>query len=106
MTEMDVKCKLNRTGAAGDKSSAKCIYPDWPAAELEKQTNVFNGLLKVCLEEAACKSFETWGFTDKYSWLPNPDDGLPRTNTYGAKPALVKMVKTLQDFPRDSASVV
>ena len=44
---------------------------------LEKQATAFNEILKGCIEEPACKSFKSWGFTDVHCWIAdkvgNPD---------------------------------
>lgn len=36
---------------------------------LAQQATVYGNILSVCLANPGCKSFETWGFTDKYSWV-------------------------------------
>jgi endo-1,4-beta-xylanase len=39
----------------------------------------------------ACTAIQTWGFTDKRSWIPHADEGygaaLPFDKSYQAKPA-------------------
>ena len=79
ITELDVKCHLQ---------NGNCTMTTWSAADLEKQANVYKTLLLACLDEPGCKSFETWGFSDKYSWLPFPENGLPFDRSYKEKPAL------------------
>ncbi len=38
--------------------------------QLNEQAAVYSAALNACLQvPSACKSFETWGFTDKYTWL-------------------------------------
>ena len=53
ITEMDVKC------------------PDPCTAEkLEQQAEAYDTMLRACLAHpGVCTSFETWGFTDAYTWL-------------------------------------
>ena len=34
------------------------------------QATAYREVLRRCIEEPACKSFKTWGFTDKYAWRP------------------------------------
>merc|ERR1712195_384520 len=63
ITELDIKCK-----DCGE---------NWSDANLKKQADVYENMLVACLEAPNCKSFEVWKFTDKYSWLPDPQDGLP-----------------------------
>jgi endo-1,4-beta-xylanase len=107
VTEMDVKCHLQKSDLPDNSTAPRtCEFPDWPESELQKQANVYDGLLRICLEEPACKSFETWGFTDKVSWLAQPEDGLPRTATYAAKPAYTKMYETLLNWPRNATAVI
>ena len=33
-----------------------------------QQARIYEELLSVCLEQPRCKAFQTWGFTDMYSW--------------------------------------
>lgn len=45
--------------------------PEKPsAADYSLQAKAYREVLKRCLEEPACKSFKSWGFTDKYAWRP------------------------------------
>jgi endo-1,4-beta-xylanase len=43
--------------------------------KLQAQANGFSVLLSSCLAERSCISFTTWGFTDKYSWVPYTFEG-------------------------------
>ncbi len=41
-------------------------------SQLNAQAAIYSGAIKACLQvPSVCKSFETWGFTDKYTWLVN-----------------------------------
>jgi endo-1,4-beta-xylanase len=40
------------------------------AAELAKQAAIYRHMATACAEQPACTAFQTWGFTDKYSWIP------------------------------------
>jgi endo-1,4-beta-xylanase len=44
-----------------------------------------------CLTAPRCKALTTWGFTDKYSWIPAAFPGygraLPRDANFSPKPA-------------------
>ena len=61
------------------------------AQDLDRQRVVYNGLLATCLAAPNCKTFVTWGFTDKASWVPSAYPGygaaLPFDTTYAPKPA-------------------
>ncbi|WP_238626264.1 endo-1,4-beta-xylanase [Aggregatilinea lenta] len=37
-------------------------------ADAERQAEIYAEMLQVCLEAPACTAFETWGFTDRYTW--------------------------------------
>lgn len=60
-------------------------------AGLASQKESYRTLLGVCLSNANCKSFLTWGFTDAYSWVPSFFSGsgaaLPFDAQYRPKPA-------------------
>jgi endo-1,4-beta-xylanase len=43
--------------------------------QLLAQAHGFSVLLTSCLAEPSCISFTTWGFTDKYSWVPGVFEG-------------------------------
>lgn len=71
-------------------------------ARLKKQAAVYAGVLKACLANAGvCKSFETWGFTDKHSWINAKGEGnlspLPFDVNYNKKPAYTALLAALQD---------
>ncbi|MBV9410163.1 MAG: endo-1,4-beta-xylanase, partial [Acidimicrobiia bacterium] len=61
------------------------------APDLDRQRVIYNGLLATCAAAANCKTFVTWGFTDKDSWVPNAYPGygaaLPFDQNYAPKPA-------------------
>ena len=67
---------------------------------------MYKNILKACLSSPNCKNFETWGFTDKYSWLPAPENGLPFDRNMQPKLAFDEMYDTLKNWPRDSEAVV
>lgn len=37
--------------------------------KLHDQADTYEAILKSCLEQPACKGFQTWGFTDRYTWI-------------------------------------
>ncbi len=67
---------------------------------LELQKNNYKNLLGVCLANDSCHTFLTWGFTDKYSWVPEffPGNGsaLPIDENYNPKPAYEGLKLALQ----------
>ncbi|HVQ38034.1 MAG TPA: endo-1,4-beta-xylanase [Pyrinomonadaceae bacterium] len=59
ITEMDVALPLDATGAL--------LKQD----DLARQANIYRLVAKACLQQPGCTAFQTWGFTDKYSWIPS-----------------------------------
>lgn len=57
ITEMDVALPLE----AGGKVSA---------AELNREAKIYGKIARTCAEIAGCTALQTWGFTDRYSWIP------------------------------------
>ncbi|MBN1641636.1 MAG: endo-1,4-beta-xylanase [Anaerolineae bacterium] len=58
---------------------------------LKAQAGVYRMLMETCLAADNCTAFITWGFTDRYSWIPrhNPGSGaaLLLDEAYQPKPA-------------------
>jgi len=82
ITELDVQLSDNST------------------ASLAAQAKTYQDLMTVCRSQPACTAFQTWGFTDKYSWIPSffPGKGwaLPFDDSYGKKPAYTSLLQALQ----------
>jgi endo-1,4-beta-xylanase len=53
---MDVSLPVNASGAASTD-------------DLRRQAEVYRGIVRACLNTARCAAIQTWGFTDKYSWI-------------------------------------
>ena len=74
---------------------------------LERQAHAYATAFRACLESVNCMGVTTWGFTDRHSWLPNPE--VPLTAPllldadYRAKPAFCAVSRTLLDFGRAHA---
>jgi len=64
---------------------------DSSAASLAAQAKLYGEIAAICVQQASCKVFQTWGFTDKYSWIPQFFSGwgwaLPFDANYQKKPA-------------------
>ncbi len=86
ITEMDVRIE----DSAGDLQG-----------RLDQQASRYRDVLEVCLaSHGVCRALLTWGFTDKYSWLPgftgHPDEaGLIFDKSYDPKPAYSALSDTL-----------
>ena len=60
-------------------------------AELDQQGEIYRQAMEAALNQPACKGFQTWGMTDKYSWIPDfwtgRGNALPFDTNYNAKVA-------------------
>jgi len=43
---------------------------DSSAASLSAQAKLYGEVTTLCVQQRACKALQTWGFTDKRSWIP------------------------------------
>jgi endo-1,4-beta-xylanase len=69
-------------------------------ADLEKQAEIYRFVATSCLQNPKCTAFQTWGFTDKYSWVPGFTKGekgeaLIFNRNYERKPAYDSLLKAL-----------
>jgi endo-1,4-beta-xylanase len=56
ITEMDVAVPVDSTGQAS-------------VSELAEQAEIYRSIASACMAHAGCTAIQTWGFTDKYSWI-------------------------------------
>lgn len=57
-----------------------------------RQARIYRSVAGACLEQSKCTAIQTWGFTDKHSWIPwitrgFAGDALPFDKNYQPKPA-------------------
>ena len=73
--------------------------PDSTAPSLAAQAKLYGELAAICVQQPNCKVFQTWGFTDKYSWIPGFFTGmgwaLPFDLNYQKKPAYTSILNAL-----------
>ncbi|MBI3207273.1 MAG: endo-1,4-beta-xylanase, partial [Candidatus Solibacter usitatus] len=62
ITELDVRLPIDSSGAAA-------------ASALETQARIYRDVITLCLKFPLCTMVQTWGFTDKYSWIPGTFPG-------------------------------
>src|SRR5262249_5225822 len=69
-------------------------------AQLDIQAQVYRDALDVCLQARSCTAFVLWGFTDRYSWIPQAFPGfgaaLMLDSTYAPKPAYHALLEALR----------
>lgn len=68
--------------------------------KLAQQSTIYGTAATICLQSAACTSFSIWGFTDRYTWIPNqtgnPDFPLLFDVNYQPKPAYTSVRDALR----------
>jgi len=87
ITELDVSLPLTSTGQPRPE-------------DLTRQADVYRGIVRACLNNSGCTAIQTWGFTDKYSWIGSHSHGvrgqaLPFDRAYQPKPAYGAMLEEL-----------
>jgi GH35 family endo-1,4-beta-xylanase len=90
ITEMDVSLPVSASGTASP-------------SDLQAQATTYQQVLAVCLSTPDCTAFQTWGFTDKHSWIPASNPGLgaalPFDINYQPKPAFGSLLNGLTAAP-------
>jgi endo-1,4-beta-xylanase len=56
ITELDVSMPVDSDGTAAKN-------------DLGRQAEVYRGVVRACSQSPKCTAIQTWGFTDKYSWI-------------------------------------
>jgi endo-1,4-beta-xylanase len=92
ITELDVPLPVKATGVWG----GELVHPQ----DLDRQAQIYRGVVRMCLDKPACTAIQTWGFTDKYSWIGSHSHGsqgwaLPFDRAYRPKPAYSAIAEEL-----------
>ena len=70
----DVRINMKRLAALGLETdiTEMDVMLQLPAsrADLKTQAGLYRAMLQACLAVPQCRSFSTWGATDRYSWIP------------------------------------
>jgi endo-1,4-beta-xylanase len=87
ITELDVALPIDANGASR-------------LDDLAREADLYRGIARACLEHAGCTAIQTWGFTDKYSWIGSHSrhtrgQGLPFDRTYQPKSAYRAVLEEL-----------
>ena len=89
-TELDVRIPVDANGNAS-------------ANDLAAQAQRYQDIVSVCIKHPGCSAVQTWGFTDKYSWIPGAFPGygaaLPFDANYQSKPAYASIQQALTGTP-------
>jgi endo-1,4-beta-xylanase len=92
ITELDVELPVDSMGS---------FLKD----DLERQAAIYRGIVRVCMQSPGCTAIQTWGFTDKYSWIGSHSHGkrggaLPFDRLYQPKPAYDAMLDEIAERSR------
>jgi endo-1,4-beta-xylanase len=87
ITELDVSLPIDSSGQARQE-------------DLSRQAAVYRDIIRACLNNAGCTAIQTWGFTDKYSWIGSHSRGthgqaLLFDRTYSPKPAYTAVLEEI-----------
>jgi len=89
ITELDVRLPLENGRARPD--------------DLQRQARIYGDVASACLTTPHCTAIQTWGFTDRYSWVPHAFPGtgaaLPFDADYRPKPAWTALLRALEPRP-------
>jgi endo-1,4-beta-xylanase len=93
---MDVALPLDATGQASP-------------ADLAQQAEIYRRVAAVCLAQRGGSAMQTWGFTDKYSWIGWKTKGskgqaLLFDRRYAPKPAYRSLVDALNTASAQSSA--
>jgi endo-1,4-beta-xylanase len=88
ITEMDVALPVDPNGNPR-------------AVDLQLQADIYRQIATACLSHPGCTAIQTWGFTDKYSWIGSHSKktqgaALPFDRNYRAKPAYEALRNALE----------
>ncbi len=87
ITELDVSLPVDANGQPGDR-------------DLQRQAQIYVDIARACLQNPGCTAIQTWGFTDKYSWIGSHSHGtrgaaLLFDRGYKLKPAYNSVLQAL-----------
>jgi endo-1,4-beta-xylanase len=97
ITEMDVAIA---TAPSGDALRAE---------DLQKQADIYGAIAQACLAHPGCTAIQTWGFTDKYSWIRSKTKGVKGAallfdRNYVEKPSCKAVKSRLSEYAREPKS--
>ncbi len=92
ITEMDVALPVDPNGNPRPE-------------DLQLQADIYREIASACLSHPGCTAIQTWGFTDKYSWIGSHSKhtqgaALPFDRDYRPKPAYAALRDALERSTR------
>ncbi|HXJ91893.1 MAG TPA: endo-1,4-beta-xylanase [Terriglobia bacterium] len=78
ITEMDVglavasgeQASAQLPNAASNAASKSGPNEAMTSADFRQQADLYSRVAGICARNPGCTAFQTWGFTDRYSWIP------------------------------------
>lgn len=79
-------------------------------AQLAWQAKIYREIATACAENPGCTAFQTWGFTDQYSWIPRAThgkrgDALPFDVNFKPKPAYYAILDAFRQALKDNPNI-
>lgn len=102
----DVASNMNRLAELGlqahiTEMDVRIRQPAIPE-DFARQAEIYQSMLEVCLTAENCDTFITWGFSDRYSWIPSHfqgwGDALLFDMAFQPKPAYDALRNILMNF--------
>jgi len=73
ITEMDVGLPVESRGQAqgpsSDSSAQSASSKATASTDARQQADLYSRVAGICARNPGCTAFQTWGFTDRYSWI-------------------------------------
>lgn len=96
ITELDVSLPASPPSSLNEGSAAQLIQNN----DLLRQAQAYRAVVHACLQNPGCTAIQTWGFTDKYSWIGSHSQGargraLLFDKSYQPKPAYDAVLQEL-----------
>lgn len=96
ITELDVSLPVSPPASPPIGSAGHPVHDD----DLLHQAQVYRAVVHACLQNPGCTAIQTWGFTDKYSWIGSHSHGtrgraLLFDQAYQPKPAYDAVLQEL-----------
>ncbi|HKU24582.1 MAG TPA: endo-1,4-beta-xylanase, partial [Candidatus Sulfotelmatobacter sp.] len=88
LTSLGVQVHITELDVALSRDAAGRFRPE----DIQRQADIYRRVVHACLQNPGCTAIQTWGFTDKYSWIGSHSRGtqggaLLFDNFYKPKPA-------------------
>jgi endo-1,4-beta-xylanase len=96
LTALGVQVHITELDVSAPVDSSVVLHPE----DLTRQAGIYRDIVRACLDNPGCTAIQTWGFTDKYSWIGSHSHGtrgqaLPFDRAYQPKAAYRAVLEEL-----------